>query len=522
LEVSWFLAARAPGLNGELNCLNGSGVSASRSPLPNDQSIGGSWAFYGLVLILVAAPLPFGGVYQWTWAGLAVLVALLLLVSTPSYLIRVGALPRHQTALWLPASLYFLVVAWTMLQASGLTPESWNHPVWAQTADVLGERVVGSISLNPYATWSESVKMLTYAGGFWLAVVYGRDRFRARFGLWALGIVGCLYAAYGLTAYLTDLGSTLWLHKMPVAYAGVSSTFVNRNMYVDYAGFGLLAVVCLILSTWLSNQRYETETGGGWRGLMFGKNSYVLLLYTMGLILLTAVTMTGSRGGVLVTAIAVGALVYLSARLLGVSRMSRGRLLTIVLIVAAVVILVYGLAGAFLAGRLADTTAGTGAGRIAGYRMILRAIGEAPLTGYGAGNSLDVFYLYNDGTMWGAFNYAHSIYLGAVVELGLPAAALLFASVGLVAFHCLKGIDRRGRDQVFPALGVSATVLVAVHGLFDSPLYLAANAATFSFLLGLAYAQSWPTRPTSPTWQAEEPPDRNDRALQEPAEAQSG
>jgi len=491
--------------------------------------IGGSWAFYGLVLILVLVPLPFGAVYQWTWAGLAVLVALLLLVSTPSYLIRLKRLPAHQAHLWLPALLYFLVVAWSLLQGSDLTPDAWDHPLWQQSADLLGETAIGTISLDPYASWSESVKMLTYAAVFWLAVVYGRDRGRARFALWLLGLAGCLYAVYGLTAFLTDLGVTLFLHKMPVAYAGVSSTFVNRNMYVDYTGFGLLAVACLILGAWLAGRHGGARRRGRWRRLVFGEESYVLLLYTMGLILLAAITMTGSRAGVLAVGIALVALIYLTARRTELGRASRRQVLTVVLGLAAAVVLVYALAGAFLGGRVAATAADAGVGRIAGYRMILRAIAEAPLTGYGAGTSLDVFFLHNDGSLWQAFNYAHNIYLGAVVELGLPAAAALFVAVGLVALQCLRGIARRGRDHAFAALGVGATVLVAVHGLFDSPLYLAANAATFSLLLGLAYAQSWPTRSAGSgvaqgrsNQQAEAPLDRNDRARQEPAEAQSG
>ena len=244
------------------------------------------------------------------------------------------------------------------------------------------------------------------------------------------------------------------------------------------------------------------------------------LLCAMGLILLAALTMTGSRGGVLASVIAVGALLFLSLRRLGVSKTAQKQSLVIGLVLVALVALVYALAGANLGSRFVQTTLDTGVGRIAGYQMLVRAIGEAPFTGFGAGNSLDVFYLHNDESMWKAFNYAHNIYLGAAVELGLPAAAALITAVGLVAFHCLRGVNRRSCDQALPALGVSATLLVATHGLFDSPLYLAANAATFCFLMGLAYAQSWPARSVRRSWKVEEPLGQSDRALQEPPEAQ--
>jgi O-antigen ligase len=179
-------------------------------------------------------------------------------------------------------------------------------------------------------------------------------------------------------------------------------------------------------------------------------------------------------------------------------------------------------AGAHLASRLADLEAGVMGGRFAGYKLLLAAILEAPLTGHGAGSARDVFYLHNDGAFWNTFNYSHNLYLGAAVELGIPAAVVLIAAVGLIAWICLKGVGRRQKDQVFPALGVSVTALVAVHGLVDSPLYLPANAATFSFLLGIAYAQSWPSqnrRFTLPGAQS-----RHQRAEPHPArsEGQSG
>jgi O-antigen ligase len=335
--------------------------------------------------------------------------------------------------------------------------------------------------------------LLTYAGFFWLAVLYGRDRVRARASLWLLGIVGALYAAYGLFAYLTGLGETLWLHEMPWAGVGVSSVFVNRNMYVDYAAFGFLAVLGLVLDAWLSHSNSKDEGIAFWQRLLGGKNSYLLLLLVLGLTILAAITLTGSRGGVLAAAIASLALYFLLVRGKGSKPGASRQKIAIGLVVLGAWLIVYLVAGAELGSRFAESGPNVWGGRVAGYELILRAIGEAPLTGYGAGTSYDVFYLFNDGTLWRALNYAHNIYLGAAVELGIPAAILLFAAVGLVVLSCYRGAHRRQRDQVFPALGVAVSLHVAVHGLVDSPLYLAANAATFSFLLGVAYAQSWPS-----------------------------
>jgi O-antigen ligase len=148
--------------------------------------------------------------------------------------------------------------------------------------------------------------------------------------------------------------------------------------------------------------------------------------------------------------------------------------------------------GAHLGGRFETEILDPGK-RVDGYIMTLEAIRARPWTGYGAGTFQDMFYLWNDGAFWLKFNYSHNLYLGAAVDLGLPAVAALFGAVALITFSCVRGVRRRRRDQAIPALGVAATALVAVHGLIDAPLIVPANAATYSFLLGLAYAQSWPS-----------------------------
>lgn len=474
--------------------------SHRRSPVSRDNQRAqtrnprrGSGVHYLLLFALVLSPLPFGAVYQWTWAGLSLIVGVLLLVSVFSNQRGDAAIPDHIRALWLPALLYMTIILWLAVQASGLTPASWGHAVWRQARDALGHPISVPISLDPYDTWSELVKMLANGGVFWLAVLYGRDASRTRASLWVLAIAGSFYAIYGLAAHFTDFGESLWRHEMPLAGVGVSSTFVNRTMYVDYAAFGFLAVLALVLETWWS-RRASNGTGlARWQGLLSGEHSHLLLLLMMSSVILAALTLTGSRGGVFAAASASTALLFLGAGRRGSKPRRRHGNLLIGLIFLGIWLLVYLVAGAPLGSRLADAAPGVWSGRLDGYRIILRAIAEAPLTGYGAGSSYDVYYLFNDGTLWRALNYAHNIYLGAAVELGIPAAIGLVAAVGLVVVHCLMGIRRRRRHHAFAALGVGVGLHVALHGLVDSPLYLAANAATFSFLLGLAYAQSWPS-----------------------------
>ena len=63
---------------------------------------------------------------------------------------------------------------------------------------------------------------------------------------------------------------------------------------------------------------------------------------------------------------------------------------------------------------------------------------------------------------------------------------------------CLRGVRRRRRDWIFPAVGLAASVLVAVHSLFDFSLQMPAVAITYACLRGAACAQSTSNRRRDP------------------------
>jgi O-antigen ligase len=218
----------------------------------------------------------------------------------------------------------------------------------------------------------------------------------------------------------------------------------------------------------------------------------VAVLAVMILIYLVAIGFTESRGGALSSASAVAVLVV--TLLWRRAPLRLGPLLLAAAVLIAVWLSIYAVTAAHLGGRFQTQFFDDG-GRSDAYAIMLSAIRDAPWQGYGYGAFVDMFYHRNDGAVWLPYNYAHNLYLGTLVDLGIPASLALFGAVALVTLACAKGIRLRRRNCHFPALGLAATILVATHGLVDSPLFMPANAATYSFILGLAYAQSFATPP---------------------------
>ena len=58
---------------------------------------------------------------------------------------------------------------------------------------------------------------------------------------------------------------------------------------------------------------------------------------------------------------------------------------------------------------------------------------------------------------------------------------------------CLRGVLVRKRDTSYPAVGLAATALIAVHSAVDFSLQIPGVAVPYFALLGAACAQSWPT-----------------------------
>ena len=159
--------------------------------------------FWAIVALVVLLPLPLGAVYQWSWGVMASVVG-----DRPGGVERArrtrpaGRGIRHAPRL-AAGGRFGLVVVWIMLQVQSFTPAGWHHPLWSTTAEVLGERDYSAISLNPFDTLSGLVRLLAYAGIFWIALQYCRRAPRARQVLLAVVYGGLAYALYGVAVHLT-------------------------------------------------------------------------------------------------------------------------------------------------------------------------------------------------------------------------------------------------------------------------------------------------------------------------------
>jgi O-antigen ligase len=446
---------------------------------------------FGLTAGLAWAPFWLGGNRMTSWGVNAILFPALALAYEISLFARGRSHPFAARTILASIVLFLFAALWAFAQTSPLASMAFAHPIWGVASDALGTGLPATISVDPPATLRALMRLLTDASVLWLALQLCRDSSRALFLLQAIAAIVAAYAAYGLILAVVD-GAAIPFFDAP-AGGPVRSTFVNRNSFAAYAGLGLIVVVALTLRLY---RRAIPDTAGAaslrLSAFIAATGGRGGVLIGAGLLILVALLGTLSRGGILSTAVAVFAVLALTA-----TRQSqkRGERIEAIVFVAVAVAIAFVFFGDRFVGRIAESGLDDSS-RVAVYLVTLRAIIDAPMLGFGYGTFADVFPMYRDQSIppFETWELAHNTYLEVWLGLGLLFGTALMAAIGLLALKCVAGAVKRQRAAIAPIVATAATLLVGAHALVDFSLQMEGVALTFMALLGVGVAQSESSR----------------------------
>ena len=457
------------------------------------------FVFWGLTATVMLAPLPFASNRPWSWSLLSLMVGFWLILWALRALLdfRPGAVSDPKQAViqvpWarhaLATILFLTLVGWFALQASSLAPAAWHHPFWATAQSVLKNAADAAISLNPINSITGLMRILAYAGVFFLALQYGRRSSRAKKMVWALCLAGAVYALYGVMAYFSGDKMILWFPKW--AYLdSLTSTFVNRNTFATYAGVTLLVTIVLLLAEIERATPYGLMSRAGWMDFMENLSPRLFFLAGATVVMATALLLTHSRGGFVSTL--VGLFVLFLGMALNRKKRTRTLVASVVLTVLAGYVLL-DISGGETLSRLGNIDSQWN-NRKEVHSLTLEAIADSPKWGTGLGTYGDVFYQHRgtDFYVWTpTFDKAHNTYLEFALEAGLVPTAALVVLFALLFLMTLRGVLKRQRNAAYPCLGLAATALVGTHALIDFSMQIPGMAVTYFYLMGMACAQSW-------------------------------
>lgn len=443
-----------------------------------------------LYTVLALAPLPLASNRAWAWSALAFAVAITCVLWGLVAL-------RHREVILVPArrslplaAAFGVFLSWCALQTGAWLPQDWAPAAWREAEAALGHELTPSLALDPSGAWETIMRLLSYAGVFWLSLHFARNSRNARRILWVVAVAGFVYAAYGLAAHLSGSETILWYRKWHYPDS-LTSTFVNRNNYATYAGLSLLTVLTLLFDR-INTLGLDLRLSP--RDLLLALDNAgfgVWFLATAVVVVGSALLLSQSRGGF--AALLVGLAVFVMS--LRTTRSGRRRWGAAALALVIVTGILLAVSGGDLAGRLGTHLAGQQVERRAEiYELTARLIGERPWLGVGLGGFDELYHAERTdafGTSVVTFVRAHNTYLELALEAGLPALALVCGILAFLWWRCIQGSAERRHNAVFPCLGVAATALVAAHSLVDFSLQIPAVSVTYAALLGVGVAQSW-------------------------------
>lgn len=405
-----------------------------------------------------------------------------------SLLLRAKPRPVALRHVGVSAFLFTVVAAWVLIQNATFAPLGWQHPIWQLASDALGQKIAGRISVDPDLTALALLRLLTAASTFWLALQLCSDAGRARILIWSVVGISACYAVAGIFA----------LSFMPNGrlFAGlgrselVTATFVNQNHYATFAGIGLIAAVGAVLRLY---RRELGNTGRLWQlriaALIRTTGSNGALPLACASVIMTALLLTGSRGGIIATGL--GVLVLLIQNV-GLKRGSSWNEALLILVAALLVGVAFMGFGDVVVGRL--TASGLyDQGRPAVLIVTIRSILSSPILGFGYGTFSSAFPMFRDDTtgIVGFWDKAHDTYIEVFQGLGLLFGSMLILCVGVLVWDCLKASRGRRRGATIPAIAASASFLVGAHALIDFSLQIQAVALTYMAVLGAGVAQTF-------------------------------
>ncbi|HKI04886.1 MAG TPA: O-antigen ligase family protein [Thermoanaerobaculia bacterium] len=438
-----------------------------------------------LVLLLVFAPLPFGGVTPWAQALLRGLCFAALALAAAA-LDRPAALrPALVPAAVLAALALLGVLQAAPLPAGLVAAVSPEHASFErQSAELSGAPSVPRLTLAAVATRSAALGWAAVAAAFLAAAVAGRHRELRRWLAGAL-VAGALFQVFFGARDWFAHARTLWGVELQATALRLRGTFVNPNHLASYLEMALPVVFAW---GWWAARRAADQPQMERRLLLAAPPALVWLTVFAGL------SFTGSRGGLLAAVAAVtvqGVLMARDRRRRWVAPLGALAALAGLAVVASVG-LREGL-GRLLGTTVTDVSLGA---RLREYRAVLELWGRFPATGVGLGAFRDGFPLVQPAVLEGTFWHPHSGPLEVLATAGLVGAALLAAGLAALVRRLAAVLRDGGRSEDRAAALAAFGILTSlgIHEALDFGLTMPGNAVTLAVLLGSAAAAKTRTR----------------------------
>lgn len=459
------------------------------------QGVADRWVFYGLLALLVWAPLPLGSNRLWAIGLLLLIVSVLLLGALLAWW-RYPVLAWQRLSLfkW-PLLLLACMVSLSWLQTLPLPP-NWVAALSPQAAAAQAGADAMTLSIDVYQSRVMASLSFVYFGAFLLAALTVRQA--SRLDILAQTLVWSGVAQAVLAVVLLSIKADYQIFFVHLSHHDAIGSFVNRNHLAGYLCMTLSIGIGLMLAR-LSGRPVRHH---GWRTRLLAALEFVLSpkmrLRLLLIIMVIGLVLTRSRMG---NSAFFAAMLIVGAMAIVLARKTAPQ--TIVLIASLVIIDVLVIGTWVGLEKVVDRIQGTevriadgGASesieaRSEAARTALAIVRDYPLVGTGGGSFYNIFLSYRSPQYEYSFvDHTHNDFVEIATDFGLTGLGILGLLVALTLGVALRTLATR-RSPLPWGIAFGATMAVTallIHSTVDFNLQVPANALTIVVVLAMAWS----------------------------------
>lgn len=444
------------------------------------------WIYF----LILFSPFAFGAVHIWAYTIIEVSVFILLLLLIMRYLFSLSKSSYVKIGIpvaWINVVFclfVFLIIA-QMIPIPSYIMKALSPNRFSLYEVILPEKSnMLTFSICPYQTKVELFKLLSYIGVFFLGLKIFDSRKRIKRAVIVIFVAGVLEAFLGIFQMLTKSNKIFWFWQSAYKKGGYFGSFVNPNHFAIYMGI----VTCMGIGLLFSRPKipfYPSDES--WRHYLNRFESYIsknVLLIFLLTIMGSSIFLSLSRGGILCFLFSL-ILIFMFQ---GLRESKRKRIVVIIISLILAFLIWIGIDPIIreLSTLLKLTKASPQ--RPVAWKDSFRIIKEYPLIGVGLGNFQNIFPMYKDSMLQGAFwDHAHNEYIECAVDTGIIGFFIFYGTVSLCFFLIIKRwLKRTETFSVGITLGgISAISLLFMGNTFTFNLHIPAIAFTFFLIMAL-------------------------------------
>ncbi len=465
----------------------------SRIDLPPD-AVKDSWIFFGLLALLVLAPLPLGSNRYWA-AGILLVFATLLLLGSAIAWLQNGALAWHRIYLfrW-PLVLLASMVALAWFQTAQL-PADWVAAISPKAAELQAPATTMTLSLDPFQSRYMASLSFVYFAVFLVTALTVREAKRLDRMAQVLILSGVLQTILGAVLYSFKAEYRIFFTQ--VSHFRLLGSFVNQNHLAGYLCMCLSIGIGLMLAR-LSNRPQSDMT---WRMRLIQAIEFALSakmrLRMLLIVMVIGLVLTRSRMG---NSAFFAAMLIIGLTAIALARKTAPKTL---LLISSLIVMDVFVVGTWVGlenvvervqgthvlkadnGVSESVEARTEAGRTA-----LAIVRDFPLVGTGGGSFYNIFLSYRTpGYAYGFVDHAHNDFVEIATDFGLLGFGILGILVAMTLWTVIRVMTTR--KSLLPwgiAFGVAMSITaLLIHSTVDFNLQIPANALTMVVILAMGW-----------------------------------